>query len=82
MMSDYRKIGRCLKAGGKLVGCTLLAEGTRRQQFLFSVGQRLGHAVPPRVADLHQWLSSAGIVGAVIEPARGLGVFHGTKRLS
>jgi ubiquinone/menaquinone biosynthesis C-methylase UbiE len=78
--SAVREIGRCLKPGGKLIGCTLLSEGALRQRALFSVGQRLGHAVPPRASDLRRWLSAAGILDTVIQPARGLGVFSGTKR--
>jgi ubiquinone/menaquinone biosynthesis C-methylase UbiE len=79
--SAVREIGRCLKPGGKLIGCTLLSERARRQRVLFSLGQRRGHPVPPRVSDLRRWLSAAGIVNTAIEPARGLGVFRGTKRV-
>jgi len=80
--SAVREIGRCLKPGGKLLGCTLLAEGTRRQRALFAVGHWLGHSVPPHVSDLRQWLDAAGIVDTVIEPARGFGVFRGTKQIA
>jgi ubiquinone/menaquinone biosynthesis C-methylase UbiE len=76
-----REIGRCLKPGGKVIGCTLLREGALRQRILFSVGQRLGHAVPPRASDLRRWLHGAGFVDARIEPARGLAFFQGTKSL-
>jgi ubiquinone/menaquinone biosynthesis C-methylase UbiE len=78
--SAVREIGRCLKPGGKLVGCTLLSEGARRQRVLFSVGRRLGHATPPRVSHLRRWLSDAGIVNTTIHPDRGLSFFSGTKR--
>jgi ubiquinone/menaquinone biosynthesis C-methylase UbiE len=75
-----REIGRCLKPGGKLVGCTLLREGAQRQRLLFSVGERLGHAAPPRIADLRSWLHAAGIVDTTIEPVQGLAFFSGSKR--
>lgn len=78
--SAVSEIGRCLKPGGKLIGCTLLREGVLRQRFLFSAGERLGHAAPPRLSDLRLWLDAAGIVETEIEPAQGLAFFRGTKR--
>ena len=75
------EIGRCLKPGGKLVGCTLLREGALRQRVLFSVGEQLGHAAPPRLSDLRMWLDAAGIGGVAIEPVRGLSFFRGTKQV-
>jgi ubiquinone/menaquinone biosynthesis C-methylase UbiE len=77
-----REIGRCLKPGGRLIGCTLLSEGTRRQRALFAIGQRLGHPVPPRVSDLREWLNAAGIVDTTIETTQGFGVFRGSKRVA
>lgn len=77
--SAVSEIGRCLKPGGKLIGCTLLREGALRQRVLFSAGERLGHAAPPRVADLRLWLNDAGIADTAIEPVQGLGFFRGTK---
>jgi SAM-dependent methyltransferase len=79
--SAVSEIGRCLKPGGKLIGCTLLREGALRQRVLFSAGERLGHAAPPRLSDLRLWLDSAGIVDTAIEPVQGLGFFRGTKRV-
>jgi hypothetical protein len=81
-LSAVREIGRCLKPGGKLIGCTLLSEGARRQRVQFSLGQRLGHPVLPCVSDLRRWLTAVGIVSTAIEPPRGLGVFRGTKRVA
>jgi ubiquinone/menaquinone biosynthesis C-methylase UbiE len=75
------EIGRCLKPGGALIGCTLLSEGSRRQRALFAVGQRLGQFTLPHVSDLRLWLKAAGIVDPVIEPASGFAVFQGTKRI-
>lgn len=77
--SAVSEIGRCLKPGGKLIGCTLLHEGSLRQRLLFSVGERLGHAAPPRISELRLWLDAAGIVDVAIEPVQGLSFFRGTK---
>jgi ubiquinone/menaquinone biosynthesis C-methylase UbiE len=77
--SAVGEIGRCLKPGGTLIGCTLLSGGTRRQRGLFAAGQVLGHAVPPRASDLRGWLTDAGMVEPTIEPTRGFGVFRATK---
>jgi SAM-dependent methyltransferase len=79
--SAVSEIGRCLKPGGTLIGCTLLREGSLRQRVLFSTGERLGHAAPPRLSDLRMWLDAAGIGDIAIEPVRGLGFFRGTKQV-
>ena len=79
--SAVSEIGRCLKPGGKLIGCTLLRDGALRQRVLFSAGERLGHAAPPRLSDLRMWLAAAGIGDVAIEPAEGLGFFRGTKQV-
>jgi ubiquinone/menaquinone biosynthesis C-methylase UbiE len=75
-----REIARCLRPGGRLVGTTFLREGSRRQQLLFGVGHRQGHALPPPVADLARWFADAGIEGVEIRPRRGFAVFEGRKR--
>jgi ubiquinone/menaquinone biosynthesis C-methylase UbiE len=75
-----REIGRCLKPGGKLVGCTFVREGALRQRALFRAGESLGHPAPPRAENLHRWLSDVGITDTAIEPARGFVVFRGIKQ--
>jgi ubiquinone/menaquinone biosynthesis C-methylase UbiE len=77
--SAVREIGRCLKPGGKFVGCTFVREGALRQRALFRAGEHLGHPAPPRAENLHRWLGDAGITDTVIEPARGFVLFQGTK---
>jgi SAM-dependent methyltransferase len=71
---------RCLKPGGRLVGTTFLAGGTRRKRFLFELGRRQGHPVPTfDVDELSGWLDAAGIDG----PEIGSGdfvLFRGRKR--
>jgi ubiquinone/menaquinone biosynthesis C-methylase UbiE len=74
-----RELARCLKPGGKLVGTTFLAEGSRRQRALFELDRRSGNPTPPRRDDLRDWLHDAGIADVVIEPERGFAVFRGRK---
>jgi ubiquinone/menaquinone biosynthesis C-methylase UbiE len=77
--SAVAEIGRCLKPGGRMVGCTFLAGGGRRQRLLFGMDARRGLSLPPTAADLRRWLRDAGIEDLVIEPERGFGVFRGRK---
>jgi ubiquinone/menaquinone biosynthesis C-methylase UbiE len=74
-----QEIARCLKPGGRLVGTTFLREGSRRQRALFGIGHRQGHALPPRAADLQEWLSEAGIEQAELRPRSGFALFGGRK---
>jgi ubiquinone/menaquinone biosynthesis C-methylase UbiE len=74
-----RELARCLKPGGKLVGTTFLAEGSRRQRALFELDRRSGNPTPPRRDDLRDWLHDAGIADVVIEPERGFAMFRGRK---
>jgi len=74
---------RCLKPGGRLVGTTFLAGGTRRQRFLFEIGRRQGHPMPTFGADeLRRWLTDAGIESLEIGSDRGFVLFEGRKRTS
>ncbi len=72
---------RCLKPGGRLVGTTFLAGGTRRQRFLFELGRRRGDPMPAFGADeLCGWLSDAGIEAPEVTSDSGFVVFEGYKR--
>lgn len=84
MLSEPRRglseIVRCLKPGGRLVGATFVAEGTRRQRLQLNLAARGGASgVPPRVADLRLWLDAASIEDVSVSPERGLAVFMGRK---
>lgn len=83
MISDpqpaVREIARCLKPGGRVVGTTFLAEGTRRAQALLGAGSRRSHAKLPSRNDVLGWLEEAGIVDASVGPQRGFAVFSGRK---
>jgi ubiquinone/menaquinone biosynthesis C-methylase UbiE len=74
------EVARCLKPGGRLLGTTFLAEGTRRARAAFALASRRGHPVPPRRDELRDWLTSAGFVDATIGPQAGFVSFEGHKR--
>lgn len=72
---------RCLKPGGRLVGTTFLAGGTRRKRLLFEFGRRRGHPMPTFDADeLARWLSDAGIDAPSVGADGGFVLFGGWKR--
>lgn len=76
-----REIARCLKPGGRLVGTTFLAGGTRRQRALFEIGRRRGHPMPTFGTDeLRRWLADAGIVEPTVGPESGFILFGGIAR--
>ncbi len=75
-----REIARCLKPGGEVIGTTFVREGARRQRLLFELGRRNGHALPPRMDDLRDWLNRAGIDHAEIDAHRGFALFRGRRR--
>lgn len=76
-----REIARCLKPGGRLVGTTFLAGGTRRQRLLFELGRRRGHPMPTFGADtLRRWLADSSIDEASVSAQRGFVLFSGRKR--
>jgi ubiquinone/menaquinone biosynthesis C-methylase UbiE len=77
--SAVAEIGRALKPGGEVVGCTFLAGGSARQRFLFNIDARRGLPLPPDPTDLRRWLADAGIEDVVIEPEYGFGSFRGRK---
>ncbi len=74
------EIARCLKPGGRLLGTTFLAQGSRRARALFGLGARSGHPLPPRREDVHGWLISAGIADSAIGPQPGFAAFSGRRQ--
>jgi SAM-dependent methyltransferase len=70
------EMARCLRPGGRLLGSTFLAQGSRRQRFLLrnddfgSVGS---------AEDLRQWLHDAGLTDVSIDRDDGLAVFSATR---
>ena len=73
------ELARCLKPGGRLVGTTFLAGGTRRARALLALGARRGHPLPPAREDLLRWLTDAGITDVQIGPQSGFAAFSGRR---
>lgn len=76
-----REIARCLKPGGRVIGTTFLAEGTRRARVLLGMGKRHSHAQLPCRGDVLGWMDSAGLVDVSVGPDRGFAVFSARKPL-
>lgn len=65
---------RCLRPGGRLVGSTFLADGSRRQRVLLR-GDDFGHTGTSE--DLRRWLSECGLEDVSVDRDDGLAVFTG-----
>jgi ubiquinone/menaquinone biosynthesis C-methylase UbiE len=74
-----QEIARCLKPGGRLIGTTFIADGTRRARALFAMSARRGHPIPPSREDLGRWFTQAGIADLEICPQHGFAAFSGHK---
>lgn len=83
MVDDPEKavseIARCLKPGGRVVGTTFFADGSRRARSIFGMGGRRGHPLPPGRGDVLGWLNSAGLVEPTIGPEPGFAAFSARK---
>jgi ubiquinone/menaquinone biosynthesis C-methylase UbiE len=73
------EFARVLKPGGRLVGSSFVAEGSRRTRLLFAAGARRGLAVPPAGgATIARWLAAAGLTDVEVS-GRGFVVFHARR---
>lgn len=63
---------RCLRPGGRLVGSTFLADGSRRQRLLLRADD-FGHT--GTADDLRQWLRGCGLTDIEVDREDGLVVF-------
>jgi SAM-dependent methyltransferase len=71
------EMARCLRSGGRLLGSTFLAQGSRRQRFLLR-NEDFGHT--GSADDLRDWLHGAGFGEVSIDRSDGLVVF-GARRV-
>jgi SAM-dependent methyltransferase len=70
------EMARCLRPGGRLVGSTFLADGSRRQRRLLRADDfgRTG-----TVDDLRQWLAECGLTDVSVDREDGLVVFSARR---
>jgi ubiquinone/menaquinone biosynthesis C-methylase UbiE len=74
------EMARCVRVGGRIVGTTFLAGGSRRKQFLFAMGARTGHASPEITADdLKRWLNDAGFAESEVRADDAFALFTGRR---
>ncbi len=71
------ELTRCLRPGGRLVGSTFLADGSRRQRRLLR-GDDFGRT--GTAEDLRRWLRECGLTDVSVDRDDGLAVF-GARRL-
>jgi len=70
------EMARCLRPGGRFVGSTFLADGSRRQQLLLRLDDfgRTGTA-----DDLRRWLRECGLTDVSVDREDGLVVFSARR---
>jgi len=66
------EMARCLRPGGRLLGSTFLAEGSRRQRWLLR-NDDFGHT--GSAGDLRRWLAECGLTDVSVDREDGLAVF-------
>ncbi len=76
LMGHSPRWRRCLRPGGRLVGSTFLAEGSRRQRRLLRADDfgRTGTA-----EDLRGWLLECGLTDVSVDRDDGLAVFSARR---
>lgn len=70
------EMARCLRPGGRLVGSTFLAEGSRRQRRLLR-GDGFGRT--GTADDLRRWLWECGLSDVLVDRGDGLAVFSAAR---
>jgi SAM-dependent methyltransferase len=74
------EMARCIRPGGRIVGTTFLAGGSRRKRLLFAAGARTGHAAPDVTTDeLTRWLTDAGFADTRLSGANAFLLFSARK---
>jgi SAM-dependent methyltransferase len=70
------EMARCLRPGGRLVGSTFLAEGSRRQRWLLSSDN---FGCTGTADDLRRWLRECGLTDVSVDRDDGLVVFSARR---
>jgi SAM-dependent methyltransferase len=70
------EMARCLRPGGRLVGSTFLADGSRRQRSLLR-DDDFGHI--GTADDLRRWLRECGLTDVSVDRDEGLAVFGAAR---
>ena len=70
------EMARCLRPGGRLLGSTFLAQGSRRQRLLL---RNDDFGSTGSAEDMQGWLHSAGLTDVSIDRDDGLAVFSATR---
>ncbi len=73
------EIARCLRPGGRLIGATFFSDISRRGAWLFGLGARRGHPLPPGREDMYAWMREAGLVQGTLGPDYGFACFWARK---
>jgi SAM-dependent methyltransferase len=70
------EMNRCLRPGGRLLGSTFLADGSRRQRLLLRNDE---FGVTGSAADLRRWLLESGLTDVSLDRENGLVVFGAVR---
>jgi ubiquinone/menaquinone biosynthesis C-methylase UbiE len=70
------EMARCLRPGGRLLGSTFLAQGSRRQRLLL---RNDDFGSTGSAEDLREWLHAAGLTDVLIDREDGLSVFSALR---
>jgi ubiquinone/menaquinone biosynthesis C-methylase UbiE len=70
------EMARCLRPGGRLIGSTFVADGSRRQRLLL---RNEDFGTTGSAADLREWVRQAGLTEVTLDREDGLVVFSAMR---
>lgn len=70
------EMARCLRPGGRLLGSTFLADGSRRQRWLL---RNDDFGCTGTAEDLRRWLAECGLSDVSVDREDGLAIFSGRR---
>lgn len=73
------EIARCLKPGGRVIGTSFFSAGSHRARWIFAMGARNGHALPPAREEVAEWLADAGLTDVKVGPEPTFAAFSARK---